>query len=181
MKSKKGHTSLVTYAFLDPGSSASFCTEALLNRLNLTGRRPDTLLRTVGQEKVVGSHIVTDLEVAGLDTDCVCELPAMFTQKCMPVHQGNIPRQEDLLKWLHLEHVKITEIDSGVDLIGTNVPKALEPWEVVRSVDGGPYAVRTMLGWTVNGPLRGDCTTDTASVSHDGFRLQDLTSCGSSR
>ncbi|XP_034530056.1 uncharacterized protein LOC117805434 [Notolabrus celidotus] len=161
VKSKKGQETLVTYAFLDPGSSASFCTEGLMNRLNITGRKTDILLRTMGQEKVVGSNIVADLEVAGFGADSFIELPEMFTQKCMPVHQGNIPRQEDLVRWPHLEHLKIAEIDSGVDLlIGTNVPRALEPWEVVRSVNGGPYAVKTMLGWTVNGPLREECITD---------------------
>lgn len=30
----------------------------------------------------------------------------------------------------------------------------MEPWEVVNSVNDGPYAVRTRLGWTVNGPLK---------------------------
>lgn len=44
-------------------------------------------------------------------------------------------------------------------LIGTNVPRALEPLEVIRSMDGGPYAVKTVLGWTVNGPL-GGCNDD---------------------
>ena len=165
VKSKKGDETLLTYAFLDPGSTASFCTESLMNRLNLPGRRTSILLRTMGQEKVVGSHIVSDLEVAGLDTDCFCELPDIFTQKSMPVHQSNIPRQEDLRRWPHLEHVQITGIDSGVDLlIGINVPKALEPWEVVRSIEGGPYAVKTLLGWTVNGPLRGDCSSDAACM-----------------
>lgn len=78
----------------------------------------------------------------------------------MLVHQVNIPRQEDLLRLPHLEHLEITEIDSGVDLlIGTNVPRALEPWEVVHGVNSGPYAVKTMLGWTVNGPLRRDRNT----------------------
>ncbi len=136
-----------------------------MNRLRLTGRRTGILLRTMGQEKIVDSHVVSDLEVAGLDADCFCELPDIFTQKSMPVHQGNIPRQEDLQRWPHLEHVKITEIDSGVDLlIVPNVPIALEPWEVVRSMNGGPYAVKTALGWTVNGPLRGDFSSDTACV-----------------
>ena len=83
----------------------------------------------------------------------------------MPVHQGNIPRQEDLLQWTHLKDVKLTEIDSEVDLlIGTNVPRALEPWEVIRSADGGPYAVKTILGWTVNGPLRGGCINNLTCV-----------------
>lgn len=50
--------------------------------------------------------------------------------------------------------MKMTEIDSRVDLlIGNNVPKVHEPWEIVRSVDGSPYAGKTMLGRTVNGPL----------------------------
>lgn len=160
VKSKKGQETLITYAFLDPGSSGSFCTEQLMNKLNLRGRRTDILLRTMGQEKVVGSHVVSDLEVAGLNSDCACELPDIYTQKNMPVHRGNIPRQRDLQRWPHLKHVQITEIDSDIDLlIGTNVPKALEPWQVVQSVDGGPYAVKTMLGWTVNGLLRGDETT----------------------
>lgn len=132
VKSKKGHETLITYAFLDPGSSASFCTERLMNQLKLWGRRTGILLRTMGQEKVVGSHIVSDLEVAGLDSDCFCQLPYIYRQKSTPVHQGNIPRQKDLLRRPHLKHVQIAKIDSGIDLlIGTNVPKALEPWQVV--------------------------------------------------
>ncbi|KAJ8366529.1 hypothetical protein AAFF_G00350830, partial [Aldrovandia affinis] len=35
----------------------------------------------------------------------------------------------------------------------------MEPLQVVSSVDDGPYAVRTILGWTVNGPLRGGSDT----------------------
>ena len=134
-----------------------------MSKLNLRGRRTNILLRTMGQEKIIESNIVTGLEVSGLDSDCSCDLPDMYTQKTMPVHRGNIPQQKDLQRWPHLKHVKITKIDSGIDLlIGTNVPKALEPWQVVRSADGGPYAVKTMLGWTVNGPLRGDVRSDTA-------------------
>ncbi|XDV23048.1 hypothetical protein PO909_027771 [Leuciscus waleckii] len=50
------------------------------------------------------------------------------------------------------------QIYADVDhLIGTNVPKTLEPWEVISAVNGGPYAIKTILGWTMNGPLRGDC------------------------
>lgn len=38
-------------------------------------------------------------------------------------------------------------------LIRTNVPRAMEPLEVIRSENNGPYAIRTLLGWTVNGPM----------------------------
>ncbi len=72
----------------------------------------------------------------------------------MPVHKGNIPRETDLQRWPYLKTVHSPEIEAGIELlIGTNVPKALEPLEVIRSVNDGPYAIRTILGLTVNGPL----------------------------
>ncbi|KAL7880984.1 hypothetical protein SRHO_G00032380 [Serrasalmus rhombeus] len=37
------------------------------------------------------------------------------------------------------------------------MPRALEPLEVVRSVGDGPFAIKTVLGWTVNGPLGTEC------------------------
>lgn len=40
-------------------------------------------------------------------------------------------------------------------LIGTNASKLMEPWEVINSVGDGPYAIKTLLGWVINGPLQG--------------------------
>ena len=39
-------------------------------------------------------------------------------------------------------------------LIGSDVPRALEPREIKSGNYGEPYATRTDLGWVVNGPLR---------------------------
>lgn len=76
----------------------------------------------------------------------------------MPVEKSNIPQQQDLEKWPHLKHVCLPEIDAEVEiLIGTDVSSALEPLEVIGSINGGPYAVKTIMGWTVNGPL-GECS-----------------------
>lgn len=100
---------------------------------------------------------MSGLEVAGLDHEDFSELPGTYTQESMPVHKGNIPKQSDLENWPHLKHVYLPEIDAGIELlIGTNVPQALEPLQVICSANGGPYAIKTMLGWTVNGPLKGD-------------------------
>ncbi|KAI8512020.1 hypothetical protein Bbelb_111200 [Branchiostoma belcheri] len=42
----------------------------------------------------------------------------------------------------------------------------MEPWQVINSEGEGPYAVRTILGWSVNGPLRGASEDNrTASVN----------------
>ena len=29
----------------------------------------------------------------------------------------------------------------------------MEPWEIINSEGNGPYAVKTLFGWVVNGPL----------------------------
>ena len=164
VKARKGNTTVHTYAFLDPGSTASFCTLGLMAKLNLQGRRSNILLRTMGQKKVIETHIVSGLEVAGLDSSDYCSLPGVYTQRTMPVNKRNIPQQNDINQWPHLKNIHLPELDSEVELlIGSDVPKALEPIDVIRSVGDGPYAVKTMLGWTVNGPL--DVKTDALEQS----------------
>ena len=75
----------------------------------------------------------------------------------MPVTTDNMVTPEDLTKWPYLAKVNIPSLKANVDLlIGTNAPRLLEPWEVINSCENGPYAVKTVLGWIVNGPLNGN-------------------------
>ncbi|XP_016523109.1 uncharacterized protein LOC107835283, partial [Poecilia formosa] len=149
VKAQKGTKTVTTYAFLDPGSSASFATESLINQLNMNGRNINISLRTMGNESVVNTCIVTGLEVSNLDTNQFVELSEVYSQKEIPVTKDNIPRQEDIDGWPHLKEVKIPTIQAEVGLlIGANVPKVMEPLQVINSVDKGPYAIKTVLGWT---------------------------------
>lgn len=59
-------------------------------------------------------------------------------------------------------------------LIGTNAPKLLEPWEVINSQGNGPYAVRTVLGWVVNGPLDGNGELDSGIISVNRIAVSKL-------
>lgn len=157
VKGVKGNHIITTYAFLDPGSSGTFCTEHLMQKLNVTGRKTNFLLSTMGQRKVVPAYSLTGLEVSDLDGSDFHLLPEVLTQSKMPVTVDNMMTSEELAKWPHLSKVKIQRIKANVDLlIGTNAPKILEPWEVLNSCGNGPYAVKTVLGWVVNGPLNGD-------------------------
>ena len=46
-------------------------------------------------------------------------------------------------------------MDADIELlIGTNAAKLMEPWKVINSRGNGPYAVRTPLGWVVNGLMQ---------------------------
>ncbi|KAL7827059.1 hypothetical protein SRHO_G00327770 [Serrasalmus rhombeus] len=115
----------------------------------------------MAQEKPVTTYRVLDLEVVDRDGKNFIQLPCVYTQDVIPVSKENVISSKDLEKWPYLRNVDIKEIDADVELlIGVNTPKAMEPWEIINSIGNGPYAVRTMLGWIVNGPLgsMGDVT-----------------------
>ncbi len=153
IKSKKSDKTIEVYAFMDPGSSATFCTESLARRLNVQGRKVDMMLSTMNSKKRVESYVLTDLEVSGLEENNFVELAKVFTQKSIPVSMENIPQQHDIDKWPYLSEVKLPQIDAGVEiLIGNKEYKLLEPWQVINSEQNGPYAVKTALGWILNGP-----------------------------
>lgn len=157
VKAARGNHIIKTYAFLDPGSSGTFCSEHLMQRLNVSGKRTNFLLRTMGQTAVSSAYSLVGLEVSDLDSNDFYALPEVITQKKMPVTVEDMVTPEDLAKWPYLSKLNIPSIKANVDLlIGTNAPKLLEPWEVINSHGNGPYAIKTVLGWVVNGPLNGN-------------------------
>lgn len=165
VKSKKSSKIIKTYAFMDSGSQATFCTESLMRQLNMEGKKTQILLRTMGQEKLESSYHIKGLEVCGLKENIYIDIPEIYTHKDIPVSKESIPVPEDLENWPHLQGIQLPHIDADIGLlIGCDVHKAMEPWEVIHSEDNGPYAVRTILGWVINGPLRRD-SCNTASES----------------
>ena len=161
IKSIKSNNTILTYAFLDPGSSASFCTQKLLEDLHMQGKNTEILLRTMGQERVIKTQRVTGLEVSSCNESDFIQLPEVFTQDRIPVCHGNITKEEDVQKWAYLKDVQLPAIDADIGLlIGANAPWAHEPWSVIHSQGDGPAAVKCRLGWFVQGPLHGGALTD---------------------
>ncbi|XP_075867858.1 leucine-rich repeat and coiled-coil domain-containing protein 1-like [Nelusetta ayraudi] len=118
------------------------------------------------QVQVVKTASVCDLEMCSVDSNDYFDLPTTYMQDEIPVKKENIPTHEDLKQWPYLKEVKLNPINSDIGLlIGSNVPMALEPWKVINSRQNGPYAIKTALGWTVNGPFR------KTSVSKNGKRV----------
>ena len=143
-----------TYAFLDPGSNTTFCTDKLIERLGATGRKAMLSLTTMDSDNVKSESLVVNLEVSDLQGRNVVELSNVFSRVKLPVTVDDMPVQSDVERWFYLKDIDLPCIDADIELlIGNDVPKLLEPHEVQRSEDGGPYAVRTLLGWTINGPL----------------------------
>ena len=65
------------------------------------------------------------------------------------------PTDQDIKRWPHLQDINLPSIDeTKVDLIiGCNVPEAFWVLEERRGNKGDPYAIRSLLGWTLIGPM----------------------------
>lgn len=130
VKSVKGNKVIQTYAFLDPGSTDTFCSDSLKEKLNIKGRRTNIHLRTMGHNATVPSYMVEGLEISSLADNQYFSLPSTFTQQEMPVSVDNIISEEELAKWSYLRDAHIPRINADVDLlIGTNISKLMELWE----------------------------------------------------
>lgn len=157
VRSQKSGMCVETYAFIDPGSTGTFCTEELQKKLDAKGKPTQIVLNTMGQDKEKGqklfkSVMLTDVEVSGLDESAYIQLPKVFTHSTIPVQQENIPKPHHLKSWPYLAEVYLPEINADVGLlISANNPKTMEPWHVVNSQQNGPFAVKTVLGWMVCG------------------------------
>ena len=149
VKSKSTNKDVETYAFLDTGSSDTFISENLAKQLCVSGPKTKILLSTLPNDGLVDSRFIVNLEVCDLHGLNSLPLPTVYIQPRIPVSKEDIVTQDDLRKWPYLRRVSISNskaMEVGL-LIGQNVPKALEPWEVVNSQGDGPYAVRTCLGY----------------------------------
>ena len=120
----------------------------------VVSKRTKLKLTTMDSSKVVDTALVNDLVVSDLDENVAILLPDVLSRPAMPVGRDEIPKQEDVERWSHLQgYVYLSNLNSGVDLlIGADVPEALQLREIIPAADGGPYATRVDLGWVINGP-----------------------------
>lgn len=71
-----------------------------------------------------------------------------------------------------MHEARILHIEAEVGLlIGNDAYKAMEHQQILNSRGNGPYAVRTSLGWVINGPLRGSTAAHQGLVSHSVNRI----------
>ena len=149
------NTAITTYAFLDPGSNASFCAEHLMHQLGVVGKQMKLTMNTMGSKHTMHTSQLEGIELLDLTEQNVIQLPAIYTKDEMPVSSNHIPTSEDLHKWPHLTNMELPQVNADVGLlIGNNVPDASAPLEVKTGPRGSPYMSRSLLGWIPWGVLR---------------------------
>ena len=148
---------VVTHAFLDNGSTGSFCSSRLIKKLGLEiGSLSSVMLTlsTIHGESTSDTPLVPGVTVSSLDGNNPIDLPPLYVINEIPVEASGSITKSDLDKWDHLRNLDLPVIDcTHVDLmIGTNAPQVHEPWEIRNSTGKNvPYAEKTKLGWVVKG------------------------------
>ena len=83
-------------------------------------------------------------------------LDRVWTVNNLPVSKRSIPCTEDICDSPHLQGISLPKLDKEVSiLIGSDVPEAHWVFEEHHGHHKQPCAARTLLGWTLIGPLSG--------------------------
>ncbi|XP_013410717.1 uncharacterized protein LOC106173924 [Lingula anatina] len=155
-----------TYAFLDNGSDHSLCLHSLAEKLGASGKPIQYSVSTVNDESCVNQGQEVQLEVKAINSQQGLILDQVWTTDRLPICEKNIPNNSDISEWSHLKDVRLPELDDKTVtiLIGNDHPEAHWRIEERRGDKKQPYAIRTILGWTILGPTKrpndGDVTVN---------------------
>lgn len=91
------------------------------------------------------------LEVLPLKSDEIIEIPSIWSVYKLCISTEGAPTQDDLKNWSHLDGITVPAIDSKevTLLIGNDTPEVFWGLEERRGNRKEPYAVKSLLGWTI--------------------------------
>ena len=176
----------IVYALLDPQSDACFVSDSTMKKVGASGEQVFLELSTMTGKTTVTSTAVKGLVVQPLDGNTQIELPASYSRAEIPAERSLIPRRETTARWSHLKDVarELPEYQEDAEigiLIGMNCPRAVKPRDVVTGESDDPWAVKTELGWSVVGLVRGaagaatchrvSVETDVSKTCHFAFKV----------
>ena len=141
-----------TYALLDTGSSDSFCARRLVDRLNIKGPVTTYELNTIGKTVYQRSEMV-NFEMSSIST--TIDMKNIRVVNYIPTQS----RACDLSEYSHLEGLRCPGNVIVDILIGQDYPFLLRPLEVRSGANGEPFAIRSILGWAMNGPVSSQPTS----------------------
>jgi hypothetical protein len=147
--------SLHTHALLDTGFTNSFCTCSLARQLGVTGHKEILSLSTLERANSRSVTQVVKLKVSDINGKNFIDMDNVYVKMDLPIGLDNMATSVDISRWPHLDSIQLPVVNIGsVELlIGQDTPEALLPIDVIRGEPNSPYAVKTVLGWALHGPL----------------------------
>ena len=145
------HRTFTTYAFLDQGSTHSFCSKILVAALDISGPKQSLHLTTVTGKTKSNDSMTCELVVSGINSDKSYFLNKVYTIDDIPVKPNQIPEGPQLP---HLDGINLSTLsDASVTLlIGADNPELFCICNARKGLKGTPCAIETPLGWSLLGP-----------------------------
>ena len=143
------------YAFLDTGSTNTFVTQQLATQLNPKGNEVSYSMSTLCHSSEVSSKTVS-INVTSVDANEKLKEYNVLVVGSIPVRYPT--NSEYINVYPHLADLPKPPVGNDVQvdvLIGMDNAHALMPLEVRCSSSDRrqPYAIRTLFGWSLNGPV----------------------------
>ena len=166
IRTSNSEQSIVTQAFLDTGSTSSFITNDLIDKLGIS-QAPVVKVTTVtinhGTD-IRKAKVISDLEISDLFESFPCShLQPLLSIQRLPATIDDAPSQDDISEFPEFADIFIPRVNSDVGLlIGNDNRHILKPHEIINS-ESDHYPVRTAVGWVVSCAKRGSSTTSCKS------------------
>ena len=144
-----------------------------MKQLEVVGQREQLNLTIMDKTNSRGESKKVNFEVSNVREENVLEIPVVYSRPSLLGNLDNLCEPEYLSKWSHLQNIDLPQIDAKkvTLLIGQDNSEALAPTDPMKGVRGAPYAIKTVLGWTLNGPV-GDAHRHvaTSNFKHDDIK-----------
>lgn len=155
---RNGNHCLETYALLDDGSERTILLHSAAHKLGLTGKPEELVLRTVRQDlHTLHGASVTFTVSPSSQPKTSFKICQAFTAETLGLAEHTYPVEELQHKYNHLRGLPLPHVESvqPLLLIGSDYPHLITPVEPVRlGPPNGPAAIKTRLGWTLQGPTQ---------------------------
>ncbi|XP_063956773.1 uncharacterized protein LOC135154495 [Lytechinus pictus] len=138
VQAASGGKALRTFALLDTGSTNSFCTKSLAEKLNAKGQTQRLSLTTIDNEQTLETKVVDLVVDTGPMSEAV-RIENVFTKERINIRSDHMASVGEISGWPHQQDINLT-IARGQEiglLIGQDAPEALIPLEV-RKAETGP-------------------------------------------
>ena len=153
---------------------------ALQDELGCTGSIKDLKLKTMSGPEVVKTEAVEDLIVCDLNMANAINIPVTYVREEIPASEDQVPNKTKLSNIPQLralaEKLPPYKENLGIGLlIGTNIPTAIMPKQVISTTSHDAFAVKYAHGWTILGPVQIKMTSNNGTVTCNRILFQDGT------
>ena len=169
---------ILIYALIDGQSDKTYILQEVSDLLHTARIQRKLKVSTITSiDEIQWCDRLTNLRVRGFNTSEIITVDELFSLQSIPANRNHIPTPDTAEAWPHLAHISdrlvpLQECAVGM-IIGFPCSVASLPLETVdcESDRTLPYAVRTVLGWSVIG---GRDSTSHGPISHR-ICSQDIT------